>query len=250
MRVIVNADDLGSTPEVNRSIFELMDRGLVTSSTLLVGAPSFAEAVKEIPRFPRCSFGVHLALTEMPAVTSPSVFRESGLTDDQGRFRGNIRDLRPSASLKEAIFAEWCAQIEMALDAGVHCTHLDSHHHVHTIPWLFGVLRRVVDRHAIRSVRISKNWYSRYDPSPTKVLLLKKAAWNMALRRRCGVKTTDCFTSFTGFSELLRSRGRVSRTVEAMVHPGNADFAGETELLSSGWRVASHDLEVMSYREL
>ncbi|MGQ9919950.1 MAG: ChbG/HpnK family deacetylase, partial [Desulfobacca sp.] len=47
MRLIVNADDLGLSPEVNEGIFALMSRRQLTSATILANAPSWEAAVRE-----------------------------------------------------------------------------------------------------------------------------------------------------------------------------------------------------------
>ena len=64
MEVIVNADDLGMTPETNKAIFESMEQGSVTSATLLANGPFVEEACDQLSRFPHCSFGAHLNVTE------------------------------------------------------------------------------------------------------------------------------------------------------------------------------------------
>ena len=39
VQIIVNADDLGATPKVNDDTFELIDKGKVTSATMIANAP-------------------------------------------------------------------------------------------------------------------------------------------------------------------------------------------------------------------
>ncbi len=69
MRLIINADDLGRSPEANRAIFDLMDRGLVTSATVMANGPYVDEALSRVGHYPRGSFGVHLNLTEFRPLT-------------------------------------------------------------------------------------------------------------------------------------------------------------------------------------
>ena len=64
MRIIINADDLGISQEVNDAIFGLMAEGKVTSATILANGPAVEEAARRVAEFPECSFGVHLNLTE------------------------------------------------------------------------------------------------------------------------------------------------------------------------------------------
>src|SRR5215510_14305421 len=85
MQVIVNADDLGMSREVNEAIFDLMARGRVTSASLLANAPATEEAIRTIPKFPHCSFGAHLNITEYePLCRSANLL---GLLDGEGKLR-------------------------------------------------------------------------------------------------------------------------------------------------------------------
>src|SRR5690349_11238443 len=67
--VIINADDLGMSERVNEAIFDLMAQGRVTSATVMANGPAFRHAISGISRFPACSFGAHLNLTEFAPVT-------------------------------------------------------------------------------------------------------------------------------------------------------------------------------------
>ena len=61
-RVIINADDFGLSPGVNRGILSAMQEGLVTSTTLMVNMPSFDDAVTIAQDHPQLPIGVHLTL--------------------------------------------------------------------------------------------------------------------------------------------------------------------------------------------
>jgi predicted glycoside hydrolase/deacetylase ChbG (UPF0249 family) len=69
MMIIVNAEDLGLSVDVNEAIFDLMDRGNVTSCSLLANAPSTEEATVKSRRYKDQSFGVHLNITEFRPLT-------------------------------------------------------------------------------------------------------------------------------------------------------------------------------------
>ncbi len=44
-RLIINADDFGLTPGVNRAIAELHQAGALTSTTLMATGPAFDDAI-------------------------------------------------------------------------------------------------------------------------------------------------------------------------------------------------------------
>src|SRR5437879_11805701 len=62
--LIVNADDFGQSPGVNRGIIEAHEHGIVTSTSLMVRWPAAAEAVEYVRKRPGFSLGLHIDLGE------------------------------------------------------------------------------------------------------------------------------------------------------------------------------------------
>jgi predicted glycoside hydrolase/deacetylase ChbG (UPF0249 family) len=113
--LIVNADDLGLSAEIDRGIFEAHDQGIVTSTSLLVDAPDAEAAVQEARKRPKLGLGVHVAFHA------------------RGKWLLDPQDL----DLVER-------EIDRQLEAYIRLTgglpyHIDSHHHVHR---LFNVASR------------------------------------------------------------------------------------------------------------
>lgn len=244
MVVIINADDLGISPQVNREILRLVSQGAITSATLLANGAAVEQAATEVRKFPQASFGVHLNLTEFQPV-APSAELQP-IIDDAGRFRGNhIREIRLDRELKTGIFQEWCAQIEKLMGLGITPSHIDSHHHTHTIPALFPVLRRVANKYGITKVRISRNLYVETDPL---MLRLKKSLYNGVLRHFGGFRTTDLFSGFDTFLE--RNGGsRHGKSIELMVHPGAPGNENESRRLVE-WVRSRPEIRLISYNDL
>jgi predicted glycoside hydrolase/deacetylase ChbG (UPF0249 family) len=249
MRVIVNADDLGISPTVNDAVFGLMGAGAITSATMLAVAPSVEEAARRVGEFPKCSFGVHLCATEFrPLTDNPAL---APILAD-GVFNGQkIREVTITAALREAVADEWTAQVQRIIDLGVRPSHLDSHHHVHTVSGLFGALKRVQKRFGIRKARISATVYPANE-NPSRQLLAKKALWNSALRWWGRTATTRAFTSLEVFCNCAeRGRGLGMKSIELMTHPGHPDFASETARLHAGWqRELPFPVDLINYNEL
>jgi predicted glycoside hydrolase/deacetylase ChbG (UPF0249 family) len=80
--LIVNADDLGWTPGVNRGIAEAHRNGIVTSSTLLANGEAFDDGVQLVRAMPSLGVGVHLNLSDGRPVSRaeevPSLVTRSG----------------------------------------------------------------------------------------------------------------------------------------------------------------------------
>ena len=145
LAIIVNADDLGMSREVNEATFDLIARGRISSATIMANAPATREAARHVERFPWCSFGVHLNLTQFEPLTAGPGARL--LVDEQGQMSRANERARPGVERLRAIYHELCAQIERIASLGVRITHLDSHNHVHTrSPLVFPALKEVQRR--------------------------------------------------------------------------------------------------------
>lgn len=252
MKLIINADDLGYSVDTNRAIFSLMRCFRITSATLMANGPAFQDAVRHIPDFPNFSFGVHLTLTEFQALTTPQIFYDTKMIDERGVFTRELRKLRPNSALLSAILKEWEQQVLRILDNGVSVSHFDSHHHTHTIPWLFFALKKLQKRFNVRKVRASMNSYYQKEYSPPRRLLMSKKIWNFALRNIYRTRTADYLTFFEWFlansyDGMVGSQG----VAELMCHPGQPASSEVTELLRSDWVARlPFPIELISYHEL
>ena len=136
-RLIVNADDLGRTPGINRGIVEAHRRGIVTSATLMVNYAAATEAAALAQDSPRLGVGLHVALTGGAPALAPAEIPT--LVDGQGRLPAKPEGLA-SADPAE-VLAEARAQLARFREmVGRLPTHFDSHHHSHRLPVVFDAL--------------------------------------------------------------------------------------------------------------
>lgn len=249
MKIIVNADDLGMSRQVNDAIFAHMAAGRVTSATLLANGEAFEDAIERARAFPRCSFGVHLNASQWRPITNDVGLRP--ILNADGCFAGNrLREVRIDGSLRTALLNEWSAQIERVQSASVHVSHIDSHHHMHTVPGVFMVLKRLQRRYGLRKVRQTMNIYPPDLPAPP-LLLARKFIWNVALQKYIPTRTTEGFTSLACFHNNGERLAGKFTVVELMVHPGNDGYVDETRLLTGEWwRYLGFPTEFISYNEL
>jgi predicted glycoside hydrolase/deacetylase ChbG (UPF0249 family) len=149
---VVNADDFGVSRRVNDGIVAAHRSGIVTAASLMAAGRAFEHAVDWCRRLPSLDLGVHLTLVAERPLTSRTSSLTSGgrLPPSVGAF---LRGYALGPIRLADIEAELCAQIERVLDHGLRPTHLDSHQHVHALPGIAGLVRRLADRYGIRSVR-------------------------------------------------------------------------------------------------
>lgn len=233
IRVIINADDLGNS-KVSNDIIYLLKKGIITSATLIANGPVFEDVISRLSTSIRDRIGVHLNLTDHKPLTANANLEP--LLDENGEFCRKIFSIKFTAKVKDAIFHEFCAQIDKIRSCGIKISHIDSHEHIHIIPGLFMVLKNVQKKYGIYKVRNTRNIYQLYQSYRGNLYRkIRKNVWQFALRNFLKTTTTDCFTDFLTFYKFSQIYSPKYDTIELMVHPGNSDHSEETKLLCTDW---------------
>ncbi len=129
-RLIVNADDLGRSPGINRGIIQAHRDGIVTSTTLMVNLEGAEEAFAAASACELLGIGLHVNLCYGPAL-SPDV---NSLTGPDGNLERDLNRLSDRINPID-VDRETRAQLEKFRElAGRWPTHLDSHHHLLSWP--------------------------------------------------------------------------------------------------------------------
>src|SRR5271156_4452479 len=158
-RLIVNADDFGLAPGVNRAIVELQQAGALSSTTLMATAPYFSPAVYLAFAQPALSVGCHIVLVdgspllrpdEVPSLLDPRRRASLSLRPTVGSF---LRDLMRGRIREQEIQAEAVAQIRRIQSSGVTVSHIDSHKHLHAFPRVLAPLLRAARQCGVGCVR-------------------------------------------------------------------------------------------------
>ncbi|MGL4864631.1 MAG: carbohydrate deacetylase [Cetobacterium sp.] len=124
-KLIVNADDFGLSPGVNKGIVEAYLNGILSSTTLMVNQPYAEHAVELYQNYSNLGLGIHLTFDK-----GKSLFGVSSLTDSEGNFKRY--KLLLESGRKEDFIREIEAQIFRFEElCGKMPTHMDSHHHIH-----------------------------------------------------------------------------------------------------------------------
>jgi chitin disaccharide deacetylase len=135
--LIVNGDDFGASSGVTRGILEAHQRGILTSTSLLVNRPSSAEAARLGRDLPRLGVGLHVDLTERadPARCRAELHRQFGR------------------------FVELLGRLP---------SHLDAHHNAHQDPRLLPAFLELARQHRLplrgySPVRYFSRFYGQWD---------------------------------------------------------------------------------------
>jgi len=128
--LILHADDLGAAHSVDAASFDALDKGAISSASIMVPTPWITEVAAYARAHPNADLGLHLTLTaEWETYRWGSVEpsdKVPSLLDSSGTFPKLESLVAARANPLEAE-REIRAQIERALALGIRPTHLDSH---------------------------------------------------------------------------------------------------------------------------
>jgi chitin disaccharide deacetylase len=156
-RLIINADDFGLTPGVNRAILEAHSRGIVTSTTLMANASAFDHALQLARSAPSFDVGCHIVLVDGSPVSDPSAVRTLTDRGRNGEFERNLSSFAVRAICgrldPQQLEQEVIAQISKLQRASIPVSHIDTHKHLHALPQILPPLLRAAKACGIRAIR-------------------------------------------------------------------------------------------------
>lgn len=181
-RVVINADDLGFAPGVNRGILDAFEAGSLSSASMMVNTPAFREAAALVrERMRGLGVGLHLnLLTGAPLSIAPS------LCDPRtGQFfsLGKLARRALSGRVLEADVRRECdAQLAALRTQRIAITHLDSHRHTHALPGLLPAVLSSARAAGVRVVRRPLDAMVPRDPVASAKMAVLRASWTAATR--------------------------------------------------------------------
>jgi chitin disaccharide deacetylase len=148
--LIVNADDFGLSPGVNRGIVEAHEQGIVTSASLMVRPPAAGDAAAYARGRPSLSLGLHVDLGEW-------VYRGGAWSALY-----EVTDVQDPSAVRDEVSRQLDRFLHLS---GCPPTHIDSHQHVHRSEPARSVLTEISERlriplrHVTPGVRYCGDFY-------------------------------------------------------------------------------------------
>jgi predicted glycoside hydrolase/deacetylase ChbG (UPF0249 family) len=210
--IIVNADDIGLNPSVNKAILYSFEQGYINSTSLLTNTDFFAHTIDLIHQNPAIkNIGMHVNFAKGKPVTN---FSQKQFLDANGNW-----DLSKTNSVKSvlnnegkaAFLNEINAQLERAIAAKINIVHLDSHLHLHTLPAFYNLFIKTAKARGLklrlaqtyREGSYPKFFYRKYINSKMKSLGINYSKYFLTVE--------EFLKNHTNFSE--------TEKIEIMVHP-------------------------------
>ncbi|MER9946962.1 ChbG/HpnK family deacetylase [Mesorhizobium sp. M0047] len=225
-RIRLIADDYGLAPGVSDGILDLLDRGRLTGTSCMSGFPEWPkEAARIKPLCGHVAVGLHLTLTDQPAVTGRSSLAPEGRLPPLRTLalpilRGRVND--------RDVHAELDAQYSRLVEAlGRRPDFIDGHQHVHFLPvvrnWLRARLGEESDKPALRGAPV-------LTAAPKVAAIAALASGFNRSMRRAGFTVFEPLAGIYDWRQPDKFASVLQAAVEAlperglfMCHPGHVD---------------------------
>ncbi len=251
-KLIVNADDLGFSEGINYAILKANSEGFLTHSSLMANVPFFNHAVEQIiPKSKNLKVGVHLNLT-----CGKSLSKSAELSTN-GELKTDFAKLLFKPKTKKVlqdIEKELELQILKVKEKGIKISHIDGHEHIHIIPSINKIVRRLAKKHNIERIReINEDFLQSYksNKSTTSVInyvkfgLLKFLSFFNKNKKEVGFYSilNTCEVNADNLFDFL-SKNKKYKQVEIMLHPSVV----ELDTADNEWAVRFNDFLKSPYR--
>lgn len=245
--LIIHADDMGMSHSVNRATMEALEKGWITSASIMVPCPWFPEAAEFARAHPELDLGLHLTLTSEWKTYRWGPISEKplpSLLDKNGYLQHSDTVMAAHANPAE-VDAEIRAQIEKARAAGVNFSHVDSHMGaLFRTPQLFNVYQKAAHDYGVPNLLApagSPHGRKGDEAAPYALIISKD------LQIHPGIPHKEWLRDY---KHMLRALG--PGVYELIVHLGYDDpelqgIAGAHSSWGSRWR--QNDLEVVRSAE-
>ncbi len=152
----MTGDDFGLSIPVNEAVSQAHQKGILTSTSLMVAAPELDDAVARAKQLPDLNVGLHLVLSNgrscLPATDIPDLVNADG--EFSNKLVSSGIKMFFNASVKQQLKDEVRAQFEAFKATGLRLDHVNAHNHMHLHPAVFDAIIEIGKDYAMDAVRI------------------------------------------------------------------------------------------------
>jgi len=256
MKIIINADDFGTSHSTDEAIIQTFSSDALSSTTIVANGASFESACQRAHDEKLLDrVGIHINLTDGLPLTD-GIRKCPRFCDDSGCFLPKkltlSRLLLPMhADEKLALVCEVKAQIHRCRQHGLPLTHADSHNHVHTEIMIGTLIMDVLKEEAIPYLRLTRNIGGNMS-------MAKKAykhLFNGILSSK-GLRGVSYFGEYSDLIGIYRDGGNRTGSTEIMCHPVLGENGSVLDLCGSSihhlfkeLRELIPDMQLTTYRQ-
>lgn len=210
--LIINADDVGLHPAIDIAVERCIVAGVVNSVSIISHGPYIDYVLVRKWQAAGIAVGIHISLLGVAWITQQYHFK--GWPDF------TIAFLTRGDGFRQEVYTEIEAQITHCMARSIMPTHIDSHQHIHHLPFLWPHFKQMQKKYGISRIRCAR---------AVDLLSCRASMGGFALQALAALRfSTDHYYAgcikYAGTynverlkKEILRSKGK---RAELIVHPG------------------------------
>ncbi len=232
-KIYFHADDFGRSKVISKNIYKCIKLGIINSISIMVGFnENYFDKIKK-DRY--LNIRLHLNLTEY--------YKKSSLNENYNFLKLLIIRLSPNyLKHKKKIKKEIERQITYFKNKfNVKNIQIDSHEHIHVIPWVSDIIVDLKKKHNIIELRdpIEKYYFVNFNDifnvnylmNIIKFFLIKFLSIFHNENKKTLVKKSFTGLLYTGFQNLnsitkgIKLNSKNNENLEVLIHPGYTDYS-------------------------
>jgi predicted glycoside hydrolase/deacetylase ChbG (UPF0249 family) len=151
----LHADDAGLNPKSNAAIENLIKKGYLQSTSLMVNTPYSAEAAKMLSKYPEVVVFMHFNLTTGRSVATPQAI--PSLVNKDGEFRSAkgkfVLNCATGRVKKADVAAEFEAQWSKLESFGIKIQGIDTEQHTHSLEPVASIVEAATQKNGVKMIR-------------------------------------------------------------------------------------------------
>lgn len=221
MKYIITADDFGLSKSTNDAIYDGIEKGVITSTNVMVNMPYFEEAVKLRKEFSKVSIGLHWNLTTGFPLSDQS--EVPTLVDDNGEFWGFEvfkKKLKQNKISYKDIEKELSKQLKKYTKALGKPDYWNTHNHIQMLPKLFRICVKIAKQNQVMIMRNNYKIYSNKTPfvGLCKNIIIRGMYSYAKVNKMHYIDGMLCFSDPDQKLEIDTYKNKKKQTVEVILH--------------------------------